>query len=49
MNKQYLQAKRYCVNKCSEAARSVQEGFPKEKNMDSVSITVVCSRACAKA
>ena len=49
MNKQYLKAKSYCVYKCSEAPRSVQEGFPKGKNMDFVSISVVYSRACAKA
>lgn len=34
MNKQYMKAKRYYVNNCSEVPRSVKEGVLKEKNVD---------------
>lgn len=47
MNKQYMKAKRYCVNNCSEDPRS-KKAF-RRKKMWTLSITVVYSRTCAKA
>ena len=46
MNKQYMKAKRYCVNNCSEDPRS--KAFRRKKKL-TLSISVVYSGACAKA